>query len=235
MAEPAAGAWTPLVSVVVPVHNGERYVGEAIRSILAQTYRPIEIIVIDDGSTDGSAAVAARYPAVRTVSQPHAGPGAARNRGIELAQGACIGFLDADDLWTPDKLERQTAVLRASPEVDMVFGRARQFHSPDLAPAARERIAGAGSVLAGYVPGAMLIRRAAWHRVGPFTTAARVGEFLDWYARAQDAGLRDVLLPEVLLLRRLHGDNLGRRERAAALDYAKVLKASLDRRRLRLR
>jgi len=221
----------PSVSVVIPVYNGERYLGEALESVLAQTVPPMEIVVVDDGSSDGSAAVAARFPGIQYITQAHAGPGAARNRGVACARGALLAFLDADDLWVQDKLERQIAAFRANPALDMVFGHARQFHSPELDEETKARIAGAGTVLAGYVLGTLLVTRASFDRVGPFPTHTRVGEFLDWYARANDLGLNGLLLPEVTLLRRLHTGNLGTRERDAKADYARVLKASLDRRR----
>ncbi|HLJ59352.1 MAG TPA: glycosyltransferase family A protein [bacterium] len=231
-AEPAGPpSPTSSVSVIIPVYNGERYLGDALESVLAQTVPPMEIVVVDDGSSDGSAAVAARFPGVRYVAQGHAGPGAARNRGVALARGAFVAFLDADDLWVRTKLARQVAAFQTDPALDMVFGHARQFHSPELVERTKARIAGAGAVLPGFVLGTLLVTRASFDRVGPFPTHTRVGEFLDWYARANDERLKSVLLPEVVLLRRLHTGNLGLRERDARADYVQILKASLDRRR----
>ena len=102
----------PLVSAIIPVYNCERYLAEAIESVLAQTYRPIGIIVVDDGSTDGSADVAKSFtdPQVRYFYQPNSGQGAARNQGTNLARGSFFTFLDADDLWTDNKLELQLAL-----------------------------------------------------------------------------------------------------------------------------
>jgi glycosyltransferase involved in cell wall biosynthesis len=234
LAEPTAGhaGAAALVSVVIPVYNCEAYLGEAIESVLAQTYRPIDVIVVDDGSSDRSAAVARSFPEIRCCAQPHAGAGAARNRGVALARGMFLAFLDADDLWARDKLERQMAAFRADPALDMVHSRIRQFHSPELAEDVKARLRGAGSVLSGHVS-TMLVRRASFDRVGPFPVGWRVGEFIDWYARAREAGLRDMLLPHVAVLRRLHAGNTGIRERGARGDYASVLKAALDRRRAR--
>lgn len=101
------------VSVVIPCYNGSRYLGETIESALAQTHRPLEILVIDDGSTDDSAAIAERFgEPVNVTRQPNSGESVARNRGIEMARGEWIAFLDADDLWAPTKLERQLAEAR---------------------------------------------------------------------------------------------------------------------------
>jgi len=105
----------PLISVIIPVYNGERYLAEAIESALAQTWEPVEIIIVDDGSTDGSADVASRFASsVKYDLQPHAGPGAARNRGARLARGDYLAFLDADDLWLKEKLKLQMAAMQGS-------------------------------------------------------------------------------------------------------------------------
>jgi glycosyltransferase involved in cell wall biosynthesis len=105
-----------LVSCIVPVFNGERFLREALDSIFAQTYRPIEVIVADDGSTDGSHAVLESYRGrLKCVSQATAGPAATRNLGGRASQGDMLAFLDADDLWKPEKLERQVSTLRECP------------------------------------------------------------------------------------------------------------------------
>ena len=222
----------PLVSVIIAVYNGERYLADAIDSVLAQTYRPLEVIVVDDGSTDGSAAVAGRYaPAARCFTQANAGVGAALNFGIGRASGDVLAFLDADDQWAEDKLSRQMAVLAGS-ECDMVFGHVRQFVSPELTPDQRAQLFCPEAPMPGFLKGTLLIRREAFRRVGPFDTTRRLGDFLDWYLRAQEAGLRAVLLPETLLLRRIHDTNMGIRERKSRTDYVHILKAALDRRRV---
>jgi glycosyltransferase involved in cell wall biosynthesis len=220
------------VSVVIPVYNCERYLGAAIESALAQTERPGEILVVDDGSTDGSAAVARGFGApVRCLSHPHGGLSAALNRGLEQARGTLLAFLDADDLWVETKLALQLAALAADPALDGVFAHVEQFVSPELDPAAHPALSEAMRVAPGYLAGTLVIRAPAFHRVGPFDTRWQVGNFVDWYLRAQEAGLRDAMLPDVLLRRRLHADNLGIRERAARRAYAQILKLALDRRR----
>ncbi len=221
------------VSAIVPVYEGERYLADAIRSILDQARPPDEVIVIDDGSTDGSAAIAEGFgPPVRCERRPHGGIGAARTAGLALARGERIAFLDADDLWLPEKLDRQGAALDAEPAIDMVFGHVRQFLSPDLDDGARRRFRCPPDPAPGYVAGAGLFRRSAFERVGPFETCWRVGEFVSWYRRAVDAGLRSALLPDLVLLRRIHATNTGIRERtAAATAYVRILTAALDERR----
>jgi glycosyltransferase involved in cell wall biosynthesis len=222
----------PLVSVIIPVYNCERYLAEAVESVLAQSHRPVEVIVVDDGSTDDSAKVARRFaPEVRCYVQARGGAAAARNKGLELAQGSLFAFLDADDLWVEDKLTIQLAVVNSDRGVDMAFGHVVHFHSPDLDERTRARIQCPSEADPGCIPGTMLITRQAFVRAGPFETGWRIGEFIDWYARAVDVGLRSVMLPQVLLKRRLHANNTGLRERHARSDYARILKVALDRRR----
>ena len=221
-----------LVSVIIAVYNGERYLDAAIESVLAQDYRPREIIVVDDGSTDGSAAVARRFaPAVRCFAQANGGVGSALNYGIKQATGEFLAFLDADDLWSHDKLTLQMAAFGGTGEPDMVFGHAQQFISPELMADRQAQISCPEEPMPGIVKGTLLIRRGDFLRVGPFDTTRRLGDFLDWYLRASEAGLRSMMLPDILLLRRLHDSNMGIREREARHDYVRILKASLDRRR----
>ncbi len=223
----------PLVSVGIPVHNCERFLAEAIESVLAQTYRHVEVIVVDDGSVDHSADIAGNFgPRVRYCYQKNSGIGAARNRGLALASGELLAFLDADDCWVKDKLAMQVAALQTDPSLDMVFGQARQLRNgPEWELGIRERKCKPHDLVAGMVPGAMLIKRASFFRVGLFREDCKIGEFVDWYARASELGLRFTILPDLVLWRRLHDANQGIRERRAITDYARVLKAALDRRR----
>ena len=223
----------PTVSVLIGVYNGAPYLAEAIDSVLAQSYRPLEIIVVDDGSTDDSGNIAQTYGAlVRYEYQRNAGNGAARNRALRLASGNLFAFLDADDRFTPDKLNRQWSILDARPEIDMVFGHVREFVSPELTAEQRELVRAPASGPARWTaPNLMLIRRESFLRVGPFTEMLKVGVTVDWYARAMEAGLRSVMLPDVVLERRLHLANNGIRQRDSRHQYLHVLKSSLDRRR----
>ena len=222
----------PVVSTVIPVRDGERHLGAAIESVLAQTRPPDEVIVIDDGSSDRSREVAQRYaPAVRCISQPGAGPAEARNRGVSMASGDHLAFLDADDLWEPRKLELQLEALRAEPSAGLVFGQVAEFHSPELDAAAIARMRRPRERRPGQHIGAMLATREAWDVVGPLATTWRVGEFLDWCLRADEAGVRSAKLFALVLRRRLRRDSRVQANRHAMGDYARMIKASLDRRR----
>jgi glycosyltransferase involved in cell wall biosynthesis len=221
-----------LISVVIPCHDGERYVAETIRSVLDQAHRPLEIIVVDDGSNDRSAqAVLAFGDAVRLARQPHRGAAAARNRGVALATGELITFLDADDLWTPHALPRMRAALAANPDAGMVVGQMEQFASPELSDETRATFHFSPEPVAARMCGTVLVRRREFDRVGGFTTGLASGEFIDWIARADEAGVAAVAIPDVVLRRRLHGRNHGLVRREARQDYVRLVKAALDRRR----
>lgn len=209
------------ISVIVPVYNAQAYLAEAISSVQQQTHSVHEIIMIDDGSTDQSLAIAQAFKGnVRVVTQDRQGAAAARNLGVSLAQGNLLAFLDADDRWCLDKIEKQINILRQYPDTDMVFAHLQQFHQQEK----RE-------ILKGTCHGTLLIWKESYERVGPLATNWKVGEFLDWYARAQDKNLKEKMLDEVMLERRIHDDNLGIREKSSTQDYLKVVKAALDRRR----
>ena len=200
--------------------------------MFAQTHRPLEVIVVDDGSEDETRAVAETYgDQIRFTTQDRSGAGAARNTAVGLASGAYLAFLDADDRFLPDKLEHQLAALHADPELDMVFGHVREFVSPELADEARQAARPPAEPSPWTSPNLMLIRRASFDRVGPFATDLRLAEIVDWYARATEAGLKGVTLPEIVLERRLHSSNSGLRERNAHADYLQVVRASMERRR----
>jgi glycosyltransferase involved in cell wall biosynthesis len=210
-------------SALMCVRDRERYVGEAITSALVQTVPPREVIVVDDGSTDGTAEVVRSFDGVRLLTQPPLGVGPARNAALEASTGEFLGYLDADDIWEPHKLEVQLEAFARDPSLDLVFGHMRRFMD------------GVPEDLSEPIPavlgGSLLFRRSAAERVGPFPTDVRVGEFLDWIMRARDLGLRESLLPDVVLRRREHSSNITRREQAPFGDFARVLKASIDRRR----
>lgn len=131
---------TPLVSVIIPAYNAEKFIAETLDSVFAQTYRPIEVIVVDDGSTDRTAEIVQNYQTSKTnktnetnkthliyMHQQNSGPSKARNTGIKAAKGEYIAFLDADDLWLPEKIESQVAMMVKYPEVGMLCGNMVDF------------------------------------------------------------------------------------------------------------
>lgn len=224
---------SPRVSGIVPVYNGERFLPEALDSMLRQTRPPDEIIVVDDGSTDGTSRIAAALgPPVRWVRQENAGPAAARNHGIRLATGDFLSFLDADDVWLPSKLELQLARMQDRPELVYCVCHLQNFWMPELAAeenAYRNRPF--SQPLPAFMFQTLLGRREMFERVGPCNESLRVASDVDWFVRAREAGLAFEVLPEVLVRRRLHHGNLTRADLASSESLVATLKASLDRRR----
>lgn len=215
------------VSVIIPVHNGAPYIREAIESVMSQALPAAEIIVVDDGSTDETSGILSAMENVRYVRQEKSGQAIARNRGFAESTGDLIAFLDADDVWMPEKLALQVAALDSDPPFDCVFGLAVEF-AGSRPPAREIELQRKHDA---HLPGAMLVRRNMFAAVGPYDAQWRVGEVVDWYARAVDLGLRMTTLQHVVLLRRIHGDNLGRRSRDPSRDYLSVLRRSINRRR----
>jgi len=221
----------PLVSVLVTAYNADNYLAEAIESALAQTYRHVEVVVVDDGSTDGTFDVVRRYPRAHARQQDRAGIGAARNTAVAMASGEFLTFLDADDRFPPDKVEVQLRAFAADPTLDAVYGHVREFVSPDLSPEQQAKIRAAVPYHESHLSGVMLIRRAAFDRVGAWRVGLRAGTGVEWYTRSQEAGLHTTVLPDVLLERRLHLSNNGLQEADHRIQYASIIKAALDRRR----
>jgi glycosyltransferase involved in cell wall biosynthesis len=221
----------PLISVIVPVYNGELYLAQALASIERQTYSPTEIIVVDDGSSDASAAVAQSFQGVFCISQEQCGISGARNTGIRAARGEYLALLDADDIWMDDKLAKQMEAFQSNPKLEMAFAHVEEFISPELEPPIRARLRCEAQPRPGVLPSALCVERNAFERVGYFETSWRVGEFASWVLRSNEVGLERTILADVLVRRRIHVSNHGIRQRKEFNDYARIFKASLDRRR----
>ena len=224
-----------LITCVVPVHNGELYLAEAIESILGQSHAEIEVIVVDDGSTDGSADLARSFgDPVRVVAQERRGPDGARNRGILEARGELIAFLDADDLFRPGKLSRQLHALEGSPACEICLCVAENFWQPGL-ELEQKRYAALGKLRATHTFIAMLARRRAFETVGLLDdTAGSDGSpssgQVAWFLRAADCGVSPLVLDDVLVDRRMHRDSTTHTSRS--LDsYFALLSERIERQR----
>ena len=225
-AEPAPG-----VTVIVAFHNRADYLEEAIRSVLAEPYAGIDVVLVDDGSTDRAPEVAAGFgPPTRVVRQDQAGCAQAWNTGLEHARGDFVAFCDSDDLWEPGRTAALLAPFRADPATAVVFGHMTEFVSPELDPASLAVRAPHTDVV-GPLAGAMVARRSVFDEVGLFNPALRQGYWVDWYARLRERSPRTVIVPQVVLRRRLHATNSSVVQRELIGEFAHVLHASLKRRR----
>jgi glycosyltransferase involved in cell wall biosynthesis len=220
------------VTAAIPVRDGEAYLAQAIESVLAQSRPCDQVVVVDNGSSDRSAEIAAGFaPALEVVHEPQPGIGAARNAALRSARGDHVAFLDADDLWEPEKTALQLAALEAEPRLQLVFGHVRQFVSPGLGEEAAEALRVPADPQPGLYMGTMLARRTAIDAVGPWPEDVRVSDGLAFLLRAKELGLGQAMLAETVTLRRLHGENHSIQNRDQRTEFARHLKRSLDRRR----
>ncbi|MGH7719384.1 MAG: glycosyltransferase family A protein [Gemmatimonadaceae bacterium] len=221
----------PLVSCVIPVYNGARYLGEAIDSALGQSYPAIEVLVVDDGSTDDSGAVAAAYgERVRYFRQENAGPPAARNTGVREARGEVIAFLDSDDLWHGEKIERQVAQFQVRPELDGCLCHAKLFWIDELREEGARYESHPRAQPPGYGSTTLMARRELFRKIGDFDPKLRFGDLIDWFLRVQRHGALFEMLPDVLAYRRMHHTNLSRQAHGRA-QFVDIVKSALDRKR----
>ena len=219
----------PLISVIIPAYNAEAFISEAIQSILQQSYEPLEIIVVDDGSTDETAQIATKFHNIRYFYQENSGPATARNTGLKIAKGEIITFLDADDLWSQNKLQLQQAYLAENLSVEVVIGHTQFMqltlvnHQHKFAEIAEPRIF--------LNLGSALFRKSVFDKVGLFDRNLRYSEDVDWFNLARESSISILTHQEVVLFYRQHQHNMTRNKVANDLNVLKVLKKSLDRRR----
>lgn len=192
-----------------------------MQSVLSQTYGDLELIVVDDGSTDGTADVVRdiRDGRVRYVHQENGGPPVARNTGIREARGEFIAFLDSDDHWHREKVERQVAAFDADPALQWCITHAQNYWSEELAEEA-DRMADTrrSRPVPGYVSQCLMARRSLFDRIGGYDEERRYVDNADWFGRAKDAGAQGCVLPDTLVFRRVHPDNMSRTEGSGHLD-----------------
>jgi glycosyltransferase involved in cell wall biosynthesis len=223
---------SPLISVIIPTYNYGSFLPDALDSVIAQGYAPFEIILVDDGSTDDTAMVAARYrahlgDALHYIRRDNpSSPANARNVGLEQAKGELITFLDADDVWTPTCLRDQLHMFEIFPQVGVVMGTLRFWRvynpsEPTLSPP---------SVVTQL--GAMVVKRQVIDLVGKFDTDFRTSEDIDWFLRAREMGVLVALGAHVVLHYRQHNNNLSRdRSAGGRRSFGLALQKSTERRR----
>ncbi len=228
------------ISVIVPAFNAQAYLAECVSSIRLQAGDYwIEIVVIDDGSTDDTARIAREFPEVTLIQQENKGPAAARNRGIEASSGEMIAFLDSDDVWPPGKLKKQMEVLQRYPEVGLVFGDCRKFWQDGEEHCTFFEKAGMDAAYWGgeyrverpyekllrhnFIPtGSVVARRGCLNKAGLFDESLRLVEDFDMWLRMA-LHCQFACIPDVALLKRRHADNISRNQVAMRMAAIKVL------------
>lgn len=220
-------ASSPAVSVVITTYNYAEFIVDAIESVLSQTHPAYEVVVVDDGSTDETPAQVAPYVergAVRYIQQDNQGPSVARNTGIAASSGELIAFLDADDTWLPEKLERQIAWLARHPGASMVSGSMIWWHVPrnerkivpfaSMSPDRMRREVSVRNVVGN--PSMALIRRSAIDKAGPYDPSLRWGQDWEIFIRLSRVGAIG-FVPDPVIVYRWHRSNLSHERRLEQL------------------
>ena len=212
------------LTVMMPCYNAAPYLPETLRSLKEQGVE-FQLVVVDDKSTDKSMDVLrSHWPQAVVVEGEKQGIGRALNLALPHAEGEFMAWIDADDLWHPEKLRIQFEALEMNPGWDGCFVAVEQFYhspKPGVAPPRAQ----------GRHRGALLVKREAFERVGPFREDTKIGEFVDWCARAGQAQVVLGELPQKLYRRRIHESNTMKDPQVDKREYLKILKAHLDRKR----
>ena len=221
----------PFVSIIIPAYNCERFIGEAVESVRRQEYEPSEIIIIDDGSTDGTrSCIKSLGEDIRYVYQINRGPAAARNRSIAMAGGDVIAFLDADDYWPANKLKIQMERMNRNPKIEVVLGRIKCTGL--LTEADRKiRFETADNTMISICLGSGIFRKSVFDKVGLFDESLRHYEDHDWFLRAREKKVSMIILKDISLYNRRNEYSMSRRRTRNDPSMIKILKKSLDRRR----
>jgi len=223
----------PLVSVVMAVRNGERFLAAAIDSVRQQTYAPIEILVVDGSSEDRTAAIARSCSGVRCLLQRDRGVANAYNLGIEAASGEFVAFLSHDDLWVPEKLQLQVSHMLEHPHLQYTTSKLRFFLEPGCAIPSGFRPELLQGEHVGHVMETLVARRSAFELVGTFDPTLSTAEDVDWFARARDRAIPTAVIPQVLLHKRVHDANVSLNTAANDRNLLDALRASVHRKRQR--
>jgi glycosyltransferase involved in cell wall biosynthesis len=219
----------PLVSVIIAVKNGERFLASAINSVIGQDYQPLEIIVVDGKSVDHTARIAKSFEAVHYIYQVNQGVANAYNIGIEAARGEFIAFLSHDDMWTSDKLSTQVNYMLDHLEIQYTVARVKFFLEPGCStpPGFRKELLENDHV--GHIMETLVARRALFEAIGKFDPSLTISEDVDWFARANDNDVPMAVIPKVLLLKRVHDVNLSLTTPAGHQYLLKALRRSIAR------
>jgi glycosyltransferase involved in cell wall biosynthesis len=223
-----------LVSVIIPVFNSEKYVEEAITSVLSQTYKNIELICINDKSTDNSLSVLESFGnrIILINNETNCGTAESRNKGIRLARGEYLAFIDNDDVWESNKLEAQMKHFQNNPDLDVSICHMRNFISPETSEEVKKLRYCPPDPLPGYIPSTIVVKKPSFENAGYFDSRWKNGESFAWIMQAQDAGLKFGILDDVLVKRRIHENNKGALDVSTSKsEYLKIIRESVDRRR----
>jgi len=224
------GDW-PFVSIILAVRNGERFIAEAIRSVLDQRYPAYELLVIDGHSTDRTAEIVKSFSGVQFLSQPGRGLPDAWNHGLARARGEWTALLEHDDVWLPEKLRTQIAFMQQRPELQYTFSHGEFFLEPGCEWPAGYRPDWLKTPQIGSMLSAFMARKSVFDLVGPFDDRLKCAADMDWLSRAKDLGLPMAYLDETLIRKRVHDSNVTMQTQTNNTELLEVIRRTLERKR----
>lgn len=218
----------PLISVILPVFNGEKYVEQAVESVIAQEYEPLELIVVNDGSVDNTERVLEKYKGkIRYYYQQNKGVSAARNKGLEVAMGEFITFIDADDTWPPGKIDLHLSEFEKNDSIGISIGLSYKCIYEDLHEIEIEEAHRSASFH--LLLGSSLTKKSMFDRVGFFDEDLLLGQDTDWFFRARELNVSIAVIKKVVLYYRKHENNRTNNKQLFNYYVFKVLKKAKDR------
>lgn len=217
----------PLVSVILPLYNGQRFIISSIKSVLNQSYRSLELLVVDDGSSDNSTDLVPNDPRIRLFHRENFGVAASRNFGISQAKGTYLAFIDQDDYWYPDKLELQIQVLMNEPAFGYSLTRIRNHLVGDTEVPGWLDPEQLIENPIGFLPSTLVVHRQIFTEIGIFTEDLVNASDLEWFVRARKAGIPVQILNQVLLQRNIHDDNCSHDNKTSKRELFSILQKKI--------
>lgn len=221
----------PMVSIIIPVYNAEKYLFETLSSLTGDDFQPREIIVVDDGSTDKSAEIARGFNEIKYYFQENKGVSVARNFGIECSKGDFITFLDADDVWIPGRIQQGLNYFIKNPETDFVLGMSQRFFDNGFERPSNMHQEWFDHPQFASNTGVLMARRHCFDRIGGFDPGYKRGEDTEWIQRARDLGLVMDRMPVLFLKQRVHEQNTEIRKNPDVINYLKMMHESVQRKK----
>lgn len=223
------------ISTIIPAYNAASTLGETLDSVSRQTCAAtVEVIVVDDGSQDDTAAIASAHELAPTVIRTgNRGAPSAINAGVRASTGNYICVLDADDMWSPEKLDLQLDLLASRREIDVVFGHVDTFECPSIPEEEFARLTYQKGRMPGYLFGTSMVRHDILvQKIGPLDEGLRRGYWVDWYRRLVDAGAQVEMIDRVFLQRRIRPGTLSQRksgqaDKGMSSDFLEVARRAL--------
>lgn len=221
-----------LVSIIIPTHNPGNFIHETIATALNQSYQPIEVIVVDDGSTNNISDKLKSYGnRIQLIETENRGSASARNTAVEASSGHFLAFLDHDDLLMPEAIQLRVDTLNSNPDIQLVFGHQQYIYDENMDGTLRTRLESqyGDKILPGEIISTLLLRREHFLKIGYFNTNRNLHDFIEWYGHAQDSGYKKMMLQDIIIKRRIHDANSSRT--GSNQKLASSLKHLLDQRR----